>query len=687
VKTLTSIDIQDPISYFARHLEDNDAVLKFARMCQSYSQTFLDSQNFWIEESQTWLLFSLLSITLPSSNLPQNFDLKSPKAVLESFMKNNHLMSRLLKVKEWLELIAPVMLPAEERKCPIPMFTSMDEGKRSRIPSFDPDSIGTSIGQQLVDPKDKDYEEAQLKTVYELLRRGKFQEAIAWCLKVDQGWRAGILSGGIAFSDSKLDSSVFVRDVSGNPNRILWKENIYHLLKDPALSKYERAIYSVVVGDFLGMATVASDWKDLLWASIVSMIEMGIDQVLHDTSFGPSPEDIYGSLANAFREIESSRSNFGQFYPIIKAMILEADLGEAIFNCFAKKNDDAFLRFAANLVIISAGNTTQSEYHDILVHSYLSSLAARNAGIEHYALYCSKLLSESFKVDTFVSFLDSISGRPRDCKWTLLAEAKSYGLPLDLITVKVTQAQFAVDPTSVYLFDWLLFDEKQMRGTIFELMTLQIRCHLTNNDYKAAQLVFQSIPAPIYSNRDVLKALLSEPNMSPFVKEITYYRHLLHILEIYEEWSVSYASYNSSNSEVVLQELVEKSIRFNEQALSLLKNNWLSDVELPAGINLIFMLSGQREAEMDKLRISYLSDIILIMMSIFMVAKMPDDLILETLETIVNPELGLLAILEQEGQLNNMKSKLDTLLLNEFPKDIQERLGKAYFVLIRHCLK
>jgi hypothetical protein len=175
--------------------------------------------------------------------------------------------------------------------------------------------------------------------------------------------------------------------------------------------------------------------------------------------------------------------------------------------------------------------------------------------------------------------------------------------------------------------------------------------------------------------------------MSPFVKEITYYRHLLHILEIYEEWSVSYASYNSSNSEVVLQELVEKSIRFNEQALSLLKNNWLSDVELPAGINLIFMLSGQREAEMDKLRISYLSDIILIMMSIFMVAKMPDDLILETLETIVNPELGLLAILEQEGQLNNMKSKLDTLLLNEFPKDIQERLGKAYFVLIRHCLK
>lgn len=686
MKTLASIDIQDPIGYFARHLEDNDAVLKFARICQSYSQTFLESQNFWIEESQTWFLLGLLSVDLPLSNMTQNFELKSPKAILESFMKSNQLMSRLLKVKEWLELVAPAILPAEERKCPIPMFTSMDETKRSKIPSFDPDSIGTSIGQQLVDQKDKDYEEAQLKTVYELLRRGKFQEAIAWCLKVDQGWRAGILSGGIAFSDSRLDSSVFIRDVSGNPNRNLWKENIYHLLKDPALSKYERAIYAVVVGDFHGMATVASDWKDLLWASIVSMIEMCIDQALHNVSFGPSPEDIYGSLANTFREIESSRSNFGQFYPIIKAMILEADLGEAIFNCLAKKSEDTFLRFAANLVILSTGNTVQSEYHDIIVHSYLSSLASRDAGIEHYALYCSKLLSESFKIDTFVSFLEGFSNRPRDFKWTRLVEAKSYGLPLDLVVVKVTQAQFAADPTSLDLFDWLLFDEKQMRGAIFELMTFQIRYHLINNDYKTAQLVFQSIPSPIYSNRDVLKAFLNEPNMSPFVKEITYYRHLLHVLEIYEEWSVSYASYNSSNSEVILHELVEKSIRFNEQALSLLKNNWLSDVELPAGMNLVFMLREQREAEMDKLKMSYLSDIILIMMSIFTVARLPDDLIVETVETIVNPELSLLALLQQEGQLNSIKSKLDTLLLNEFPKDIQERLGKAYFVLIHHCL-
>lgn len=366
------LDASDADGIFCRILRkeaDGPAAVteKLANICQTFSARDLSQNSYWQEE---WILWSLLR-KLARSPLPiASAEKISVGGIVQTFLETDPRMVHLLRVKEWLEEICGTMIPAEIRKIAVPAFSELKE-----VMHVDPDNLSRLI----LDQKDLDYDQAQLMTIWDYLRRGQIQEAISWCLQVDQGWRAAIIAGGFVHEDPRLDGGH--GEPTGNPNRALWKEAVVRLIKDMSVGNVEKAVYASLVGDVNGIESVCKDWKDLLWASIVSIVEDYIEEQTAHPGHKVSTDGVRKHLAMAFDYIETHprlKPLKAMFYPAIKALILEDNYFGTLFDLISSprsKYSANILRFAAaSIVVYRACGHQPTDHYDLVISAYLDSL-------------------------------------------------------------------------------------------------------------------------------------------------------------------------------------------------------------------------------------------------------------------------------------------------------------------------
>lgn len=178
--------------------------------------------------------------------------------------------------------------------------------------SLDPDA---PIRETKLHADDSEEEKRLNKQIWELIRAGKFQEAIQFCRNSNQFWKASSF-GGIWIqslenvqedSDTEKEYSPFLQGtqlyhdallegalphfstqshqeakLSGNPFRSIWRYSCFQLASSKYLEDdiYQRAIYGLLCGHLPAILPVCrNNWMDSLWAHFMCLIDSKFEKV------------------------------------------------------------------------------------------------------------------------------------------------------------------------------------------------------------------------------------------------------------------------------------------------------------------------------------------------------------------------------------------------------------------------
>ena len=230
---------------------------------------------YWLVESQTWDLLSLLlKHRLGSGGRPVPGDMPSgldrhcsDLKLREHLMLSDPQFKELNIILKWVQSNAPEPgdlrdtraagwaytkdsvkhLKLQRRTGETHQRTNSISGEdRDLVTELDPDAL-TRQGRSIA-PEDKSFEDSFLKLIFEYLRKGDLIGAMAKCRDLNQYWRAQTLVGGLEAWDDAVDGSKpGMHGVEGNRRRELWKRMCYKLATEaPA---WEGAVYGILAGD------------------------------------------------------------------------------------------------------------------------------------------------------------------------------------------------------------------------------------------------------------------------------------------------------------------------------------------------------------------------------------------------------------------------------------------------------
>lgn len=641
----TSIDPADSHDFFARLLvpviktesgdlldEDDGILARFSKMCQAYAKrSSLAMRHNWELEAEFW---SLLRVTLPpitSAPLTDKGAI-SPLGAVQNFLESKAEFVHLLRIKEWLEKEAGPFLPSETRKAPVPLT-------HSPTCPLDPDAF---IPDRL--EIDSSWEEANLATLWQYLRRGRLQEAIAWCFEVEQPWRAAIISGGFLHSDPVLDGKS-VNDLSGNPDRATWKASVKRLIESSSVSLTEKAVYGSLIGDLDSILPLCSDWKDILWAAVITTLEMYVHHFL--AGHWKETSEVTAYLKSAFSHIEAKfvELKSDPVFFLVKSLIFKGKFYKAAFDNISGASDD-FLRLAATASILIFNFTQQQEdiqYFDISLHAYLRFLLESNQ-VKNLIFFCSQLKSSELASDSMLEFLEAISARSKDVKWIYLNEARLHGISIDNPMKKLARARL-----DLAVQDLLLFDDASLKPILVEYSSQLLRNLLLNDQIAVAKKVMADLPLHQISE------LVDSPTTGSFAKELFYYNHLLQALATYEDWSAAYAL--ALNGEEIAR-FIRLSTVLGTLICELLSSDWLGDVEEQASV---IGLDSDRENELAAIRAKFIADLVVLLISMINLDPSPqlgEELLTRFSAILSDTQLELWLELRRAGQLDLVIEKL-----------------------------
>lgn len=118
--------------------------------------------------------------------------------------------------------------------------------------------------------------------IYRMIRSGKSDEAIQYCIDNEQNWRASLLAGGSYSTDS-----VSLLTTNQENGRRLWKRTLNEIIATSGkCGIWERAVLGSLCGNLLALKSVVGwfkgcfDFHDYLWSHLVCLIEDRIEKVL-----------------------------------------------------------------------------------------------------------------------------------------------------------------------------------------------------------------------------------------------------------------------------------------------------------------------------------------------------------------------------------------------------------------------
>lgn len=623
------IDVADADDFFCKHLaplllspdvllddlagEPDGLLARYAAMCRAYARRSVSMEAWWAQEADFWQLLGRLAGGVPQAAAPAG---SSEQAVIEAYLGASALLQRLVRVKEWLEATAGPMVAAETRPVPV----------HSVAGPLDPDSsLPCVAGLEAA------YEEAQLQTLWDLLRRGRLQDAIAWCFRVEQPWRAAILAGGLLSATE-----------DGPGARAEWRAATAALLARADVSPGERAVYGCLVGDFAACQPACRDWADGLWSAVVSVLERCIGGRLADEP--PAEDAVLAMLADAFATLQARFPTGGPLPGLVQALVLGEDYAAACLGVLAGGPELLRLAAVSTVLVHAFVAPSSAQHHDVVLHAYLAHLL-RAQRFRAHSFYCARLCSAELQADAFAGLLEAVDARAlsRDAKWQLLREAQAQGVAVQ----PAIRRHAARSRPAAGLLDWLLFDEAALRPEAYAVAAALVRPLLLapQVDLAAARQLL-----PPHAAAHV--AAPADSHAASHAKELVYYAHLCLVLGLYEDWSTLYATDPGA------ERFGPATRRFAEEAVRLLRSDWLADVPPVAG-------AERREQELARIRARHLTDLTVLLGAILLSAvcqpHLADGLLARFLATLADPELDLWSEYRHAGQADAIRDKLARL--------------------------
>ncbi|KAJ1561571.1 hypothetical protein HK096_004182, partial [Nowakowskiella sp. JEL0078] len=497
------------------------AKLKNPSLINSDFEMFSALKDSWFLERNTWKLLSLLLssrlVQLPQPKQEQIY--ASDRLLVESLLRNDREILDLMMVKLWLEQTAPDREPEQILKAyRSATVTALTTGKKSAfmVENLDPDVCGRERKRLAL--SDESQEVALNREVFELLRRGKMEEAQDLCVQSHHPWKAASLRGSEFSLDSQendVESSIALE--YGNPNRDIWRAVCFRLAKDVCQNslfvkdqnecyqencdQYERATYSFLSGDVKNALTVCETWEDYVWINFSAILEREINNRLSMVAVREDANEelelempatdhtiltVFESLVlSSVKELRESA--LSPFHHIQARIILSQS--DAIFEGLRKQienenkaekfekitNYPQILRFVAHLglALRIGGFPVMQDNLDFAISAYIELLIASQKG-KLVALYTAHLPVMK-QIEKYSSFLSRINDHFK-IRYEYLQLARSQSLDVHSIANRTVDKIFSngvfMEPlpeqiSSVHIFG--------LKDPVSELDRIQIR--------------------------------------------------------------------------------------------------------------------------------------------------------------------------------------------------------------------
>eukprot|EP00004_Rigifila_ramosa_P028778 TRINITY_DN9881_c0_g1_i2.p1 TRINITY_DN9881_c0_g1~~TRINITY_DN9881_c0_g1_i2.p1 ORF type:complete len:732 (-),score=170.19 TRINITY_DN9881_c0_g1_i2:45-2219(-) len=187
-------------------------------------------------------------------------------------------------------------------------------------------------------------EEQLLRTVFQMIRCGKLDDAQRLCLLSNQPWRASALSGGTLGTERSVQ----------NEQRAIWKKACLTLCAQPGVDQFEKAAFGVLCGNVDYVIPVCQSQNDFLWAELKATISQYIDLGLAGYDFEIDPD----TLKNLFLRVEARIMPLDEDQQLVWRIKMGLCLGnwEELVNALHQHTyflgNKTFLRAAAHLVLL-----------------------------------------------------------------------------------------------------------------------------------------------------------------------------------------------------------------------------------------------------------------------------------------------------------------------------------------------
>ncbi|KAK4685830.1 hypothetical protein P7C73_g4306, partial [Tremellales sp. Uapishka_1] len=360
--------------------------------------------------------------------------------------------------------------PLEARHGYLPSTLRQQRNKATK--SLDPDfTLRDPHGPGLAG-EDQAYQLPLLETLFNLVRYGEMNEAVATCERGGEPWRGATLMGGRRWGMGGMTrDSTGITAMEGNRSRELWKKACRAIAKNPTLSASERHLYAALISDLPTLLPACDSWEDELWAHIQHRLENRLSQRWHELGGfwenqarswgedgdvelgGGGLDEVFDAVGRGGKEkvVQMARD---PYHVAQKFVVLGKT--ETLLNQFADRIEGLehsvspalvphLIRFFAHLVLVlrSLSQPVPDLASNTIIQAYLKVLEAEgNDGL--VAMYAG-CLREGNGEESYARFLRAMDpNATREARMTALNRAQQYNLDIAVIakeTVRMVLAE------------------------------------------------------------------------------------------------------------------------------------------------------------------------------------------------------------------------------------------------------
>ena len=230
-----------------------------------------------LRSAEDTITATLTTLTAPVQPLDSQY---SDRNKVLNIIASSATLLRSLAVIDWLEELADSDVLVE-REGAVGWKRTLRRLQRAGDSSDE--QLGLDVesvaGRRVLDEADREDEALLLRYVWQLMRAGRMQDAIALCVAFKQPWRAASISGGQLWH---IDSAAVsgASGATGNKQHFLFKHSCKLLSSAPHSSTYERAVYGLLGSEATAVLPVCRSWEDCVWSMYRVMVDREIDTLL-----------------------------------------------------------------------------------------------------------------------------------------------------------------------------------------------------------------------------------------------------------------------------------------------------------------------------------------------------------------------------------------------------------------------
>lgn len=563
----------------------------------------------WLEmECKTWkLLFALYKDRILIQNADQGMDYDAPnlggseKEVIAQLYNCNSTLREYQLIIDWLEACynnkqTGAKVGHTTDRIAVGWENTLFQLKKEQhvafgtgaeiVKSLDPDApIREKKPLHALDEEDN---MRLSRCIFQEIRQGRIDEAMALCKYCGQTWRAAILEGWRLHEDPNYDTMQSNNHekipIEGNPRRDVWKKCAWMMADSKKFDEYTRAIAGTFCGHLESLKSLLNNsWEDLLWAYLKVQVDIRVESEIRSCcmkSYMPLPDAYWNSkmsLEQIFDELlvhndavvrDYAQSKVG----VIQKYLILDNVTELLqqMNRWVEEEQTGLerdsslsshlLRFLTHIVLFmrQIGRVDKEDAADRIVAAYVECLI-QTKDAQLVAFYTAAL-PQKLQIALYSKFLETIIDTPQ--RQQALEEAINAGLDIESITRHTVEnisqrlpteadaekqeplqqgdiSQF--DQYKIRSLEWLTFLPSQ-RGDLLWLGNAMIRYFLAENKSECVRAVYDLIPQD--SLTQIVNIYGSKDNFpcreDCSIKEYLSYKVYLTAIDAFNEWSRLY---------------------------------------------------------------------------------------------------------------------------------------------------